>query len=425
VTHIAQNASTPDLEAWEEVIRQAVLAAGARLLGKLLRPLCVGRQAQRLLCSCGQPMDSRGLKSKILLCSLGSLPLERSLFQCPACGKTAFPVDRLLNIEHTGFSPAVRRWMARAGSRASFVEAEEDLRAYTGLSFDRRDIERVAEETGRQIDRWQARCNQALLKNPPADPLSIPLLYISFDGTAIPMHRSELIGRKGKGPSGQAKGREVKLGCVFTQTTTDAEGRPIRDEDSTTYVGAIESSALFGHRLYAEAVRRGLNQAQKVVTLTDGAAYNRTLIEEHFPQAIAIIDLYHAREHLHALHQLLAPADLAVLAHWLTLLDVGKAPTLAEAARARLPRNGPRRKEALLEIGYFIKNAQSMRYSEFRAQGLFIGSGVIEAGCRSVIGKRLKQSGMFWSVAGANAIIASRCCLASGRFDEFWESSVA
>ncbi len=406
-------------------MREAVLAAGARLLEKLLRPLCTGRQASRPRCSCGQLMRSRGVRHKSVISVLGPLRLARSLFQCPDCGKTRFPADSLLGVEHTGFSPGVRRWMARAGSRTSFVEAEQDLQTYTGLSLDRRDIERVAENIGRQIDVWQAQENQQLPKAPPLKATPIPILYVSFDGTAIPMRRKELRGRKGKGPDGKAKGREVKLGCVFTQATTDAEGYPVRDEASTTYVGAIESSTLFGERLYDEALRRGVNHAQKLVALTDGAAYNRTIIQQHFPNAIHIIDLYHAREHLHDLHHMLVPNDLRRLNRWLKWLDVGQVTTLINDARRLLPRSGPRRKKAIKEIGYFSKNAHAMRYARFRAQGLFIGSGVIEAGCRTLIGRRLKQSGMFWSVRGANAIIASRCCQFSHRFDDFWESLAA
>jgi hypothetical protein len=370
-------------------------------------------------------MHSRGIRDKVLISALGPLRLSRSLFRCSACAHSEFPADRLLGVEHTRFSPGVRRWMTRAGSRTSFVDAEADLHDYTGLTLGRRDIERVAENVGRQIDLWQATQNRELLVHPPAAVPAIPILYVSFDGTAIPMRRKELQGRKGKSPDGKARGREVKLGCIFTQTTTDERGRPIRDENSTSYVGAIESSTFFGQRLYAEAIRRGVEQAKTLVAITDGATYNRTIIEEHFPQAIRIIDLYHAREHLHALHQILVPGDLQRLARWLKWLDVGRVTTLTTQARRLLPRHGKRRKSALTEIGYFTKNAYAMQYEQFRQQGLFIGSGVIEAGCRSVIGRRLKQSGMFWSLPGANAIIAARCCLFSNRFDDFWESCAA
>ena len=74
------------------------------------------------------------------------------------------------------------------------------------------------------------------------------------------------------------------------------------------------------------------------------------------------------------------------------------------------------------EADYFHNNAERMRYPTFRRQHLFVGSGVIEAGCKTVIGSRFKQSGMFWTVRGANAILALRCCQLNGRFEEYWEA---
>ena len=90
-----------------------------------------------------------------------------------------------------------------------------------------------------------------------------------------------------------------------------------------------------------------------------------------------------------------------------------------------LPANGPRRKTGLREMAYFRRNAEAMRYGEFRRQGLFIGSGVVESSCRTIVGGRLKKPGMFWSLAGANAILALRCAMLSNRFDDFREERAA
>lgn len=239
------------------------------------------------------------------------------------------------------------------------------------------------------------------------------------------MRRGELAAVRGKGRDGRARTREVKLGCVFTQTRLDEEGRPVRDEDSTTYAGAIENSVEFGHRIHAEAMRRGLARAARTIVITDGAAYNKSVIAEHFPGATAILDLYHAREHLAGFVRevVRAPPDGSLHRRLRARLDAGRIGPLIAALEKLLPRNGPRRKKGLAEIAYFRSNAGAMRYDRFRADGLFVGSGVIEAGCRTLIGQRLKRSGMFWSVRGANAVIALRCCLASRRFEQFWEDA--
>jgi hypothetical protein len=417
----------PDMEAWETAVLEAALKAGAHVLAMALRGIGCGRRDKPVLCACGERMRSVGLRTKGLTSLLGALPIERSLYICPVCeDASCFPADRLLGIEHTSFSPGVRRLMARAGSRTPFGEAHDDLKVYAHVDVGARDIERIAEQVGQEIAIWRAREDHALLKGTrmPVGAPRIPILYVSFDGTCIPMRKAELHGRRGKQPDGKAKGREVKLGCVFTQTKLDDQGHPLRDPESTTYVGAIESSGPFGERMYAEALRRGLLQAATVVVLTDGAKYNKSIAQLHFSNAIHIIDLYHAREHLDELIKLLAPSARTPKrqARWHTLLDHGEIAKLAAEAQRHLPTSAAQKKLAAREIAFFRSNALQMRYAEFRQQGFFVGSGVIEAGCRTVIGSRLKQSGMFWSLSGANAIIESRCCQMSRRFEDFWES---
>jgi len=421
-----------DLEAWEVGLRTAVLRAGAGVLEQLLHKVGCGRRTEAVMCPCGQAMKSQGLREKTVQTILGPIHFERSLYVCPGCGASRFPGDELLGVQGTGFSPGLRRMMARAGSRSSFAEAEEDLQVYADLEVNRKEIERVAKEVGGQVETWMAQQREETIQQADrpvrlGEAESIPVMYISFDGTGVPMRAEALHGRKGKQPDGGAKTREVKLGCVFTQTTTDEQGRPVRDPDSTTYTAAIESSEAFGWRLYAETRMRGLERAKKVVLLTDGAGYNQSIREMHFPGAIHIIDLYHAREHLYEVSKLLLlDSERSVCeTHWLELLDAGQIEPLVEAIRKHLPSEGDARQKALKEIAYFQDHAEQMHYADFKRQGLFIGSGVIEAGCRTLIGQRLKKSGMFWSLPGANAIIALRCCQFSGRFETFWENAAA
>lgn len=414
-------------------MRSAVLALGAGVLERLLHAVGTGRQDQPRLCARGhlpRKMESRGLREKTLRTILGPVRFERSRYVCPSCGTVEHPGDELLGVENTGFSPGLRRLMTRAGSRASFAEAAEDLQVYGAVHVAAKDVERVAESVGRQIDDWMRRQGSAAMLEAAREDggeaaIPIPILYIELDGTGAPMRKSEVAGRKGKGEDGRARTREVKLGAVFTQTALDENGRPVRDPESTSYVGAIESSADFGNRLHAEAARRGLTRAEKTVVLSDGADYNATIAREHFPGALHIIDFYHASERLsnfvkdNTPHACEGPFHQECYA----LLEEGRIEALMERMRQGLPRSGARRAAGLKRINYFAERQEQMRYGEFRRQGLFVGSGVIEAGCKTLIGKRLKQSGMFWSVAGANAIIAARCCIYSGRFEQFWEDT--
>lgn len=416
---------SPDFEAWESLMLQAAHQGGAGVLSTLLAHWQQHAPREVILCRCGERMSSRGLRAKGLLTTLGRAPWSRSLYQCPACKATRLPDDERLDVVGTTYSPGVRRLMARAGGLSDFESAAQDLLCYARLSIEPREIERVAEDVGREVEQWlstqQAEVLRAAKVLRPA-PGALPKFYVSFDGTGIPMRPDELEGRAGKQADGSARTREAKLGCVFTQTGLDKKGRPQRDPDSTTYVGAIESSTLFGWRMYAEALRRGLEQAQQVIALTDGARYNRTIVQTHFPQAVHIVDLFHSYEHLNAIAHVFWGQDVKAPKAWRDLLEAGDIARLVRNAGKQLPRAAKSKKAVLKELGYFESNAAHMRYAEFRSKKFFVGSGVIEAGCRTVVGERLKQSGMHWSVRGANAILALRCCILSGRFEDFWAS---
>lgn len=218
----------------------------------------------------------------------------------------------------------------------------------------------------------------------------------------------------------------AKLGCVFTQARLDERGRPVRDEASTTYVGAIEPAEAFGVRLYAEAVRRGVQRAALVTVLGDGAPWIWGIAAEHFPGATQIVDLYHAREHLGALGKLLYGPGSPAAKQWAAArcqqLDTGEIEAMVAVLRRLRPRERSVAEAVRKAIEYFQTHAERMRYARFRRHGLFVGSGVIEAGCTTIVGQRLKQSGMRWTVRGANAIIALRCADLSGRWEEFWEA---
>jgi len=432
VLGLCQRAAKVDLEALEAAVRGAALAAGAKVLEEMLAPVGVGRREEAVRCTCGRAMRSLGLRAKSVLTLLGPLRLSRSAYACPACGRTCYPGDEELDVAGTGYSPGVRRLVADFACDAPFKRVSEQLKAGAALSISRKDCERVAESVGADMAAWVASEHTGLRFTeppPPEAPKSIETLCIEFDGTGVPMVPWEVEGRKGKQEDGRAKTREAKVGCVFTHTEVNENGRPIRDADTTSFTGAIESAAAFGERIYAEAVRRGLYQAKHVVCITDGAEWIRNIVQTHFPSAIHVIDLYHAREHLLELCRLLFDRDLKRLNRhknvWWEALDEGCVETILKQATDLLPRDPNAAKDARREIGYFHTNKDRMRYGEYFQKGYFVGSGVIEAACKTVIGQRLKQSGMEWTSRGANAIIALRCVQRSGRFEDYWEQRVA
>jgi hypothetical protein len=411
-----------DMEALEQGMRAAAMKDGSAALTALLRNIADHKPRPAACPCCLAPMESHGRRSKEIITLLGEVTVDRAYYICPRCEGRAFPKDNALDVAHTSFSPGVRRLMARSGARDSFARAEEDLLEYAGIRVGTKDVERVAEAIGADIARReQIRRTEVPTDDVPPPDEPIPVFYVTCDGTGVPVNKRETVGRKGK--HGDAKTREAKLGCIFTQTTTTPEGFPLREEGSTTYTGAIETAETFGERLYAEALLRGLTSAKLVAVLGDGARWIWNMAAMYFPFAIHIVDLYHAREHLHALLTLIFPPGELYKARckeWSAWLDEGNVEQIISAATKLLPKEEHSRKSAATEIEYFTANTERMRYADFRARGLFVGSGVVEAGCKSIIAARMKKSGAKWSVRGANDIIALRCILASSRFEDYW-----
>ena len=414
-------------------IRSTVHQTGAEAVTELLRFPPPDEEHRTVPCPCGPMARYEGMRSRPILTVVGWARIERPYYLCSACQGGQFPADIQLDIDKTDFSPGLRRMLAAVGSEAPFAQGRDPMKLLAGVEITAKAVERIAESIGEDIEARQQhdihRAKQLALPAIAGPP--IPYFYVQMDGTQVFVVKSETEGRAGRTPGQPARTRECKLGAIFTQTDGDDQGRPVRDEHSTTYVGAIEGAEEFGLRLYTEAWNRGWDRASVRIVMGDGSPWIWNLADQHFPGAIQIVDLYHAREHLWDLARKLYPADEVSQKRWLMpkldWLENGKIEKLVTALR-KLAETNPKAelvKTIRIEAESFDGNQERMRYPQFRAQKLFVGSGVIEAGCKTVIGSRLKQSGMFWTVRGANAIIALRCCCLSGKFEGYWEERAA
>ncbi len=420
-----------DMESFEMHIRSSMHGIGSIMLEELLNADGGDYRGRTITCGKGHDFEFIEYRDKKLLTVLGNMKVKRAYYYDKECKVGVCPKDAALGVEGTSISPCVQRIMARVGAYRPFALGEEDIREMAGISVNAKEIERVSHKLGDDVEEFIKK--QAITSLAESEKVisvkTIPKLYICMDGTGIPVVKAETAGRHGKGEDGQAKTREVKLGCVFTQTGVDKNGYPVRDEGSTTYVGVIETAEEFSHRIYAEAQRRGIDSAKNVCVLGDGALWIWNIAEEQFPGATQVVDLCHAREHYWNVARVYFGNDASKMNEWAERrreeLDIGKVEDVIAAIKELSASAGKEKGVYEREISYFGKNKERMRYDKFRREGFFVGSGVLEAGCRSVIGQRLKQSGMHWTVKGANSIIALRCCYFSNRWEDFWEYRAA
>lgn len=361
-----------------------------------------------------QPLQVQGL--------FGSFELVRDYYYHAGKKEGHYPADAALGLE-VAYTPALARLMCLEGAdETSYQKAEQHLEETGGIPVSGRQIQRVVQRVGRAAQAWQEREAQP-------GGSAAPIMYVSADGTGVPMRKEELAGRAGKQPDGSAKTRMAYLGCVFTQHKTDEKGRPVRDYESTTYVSSFAPIQEFGPCLRQDAIRRGLALALQVVLLIDGAEGLAHMGRLCFAGATQIVDFYHALEHVgKVLVALLGnkehPDYKTRLGRWARRLLNDKVEQLI--AQTRQECAGKAQAQAVQkELAYFVRNVARMQYGTFRRKGFFIGSGVIEAGCKTVIGSRCKQSGMFWGEPGAENVLALRCIHSSRRLGEFWKNRLA
>jgi hypothetical protein len=398
------------------------------MLGRLLAA-DPGHRGPRVPCGQGHEAEFVSYRDKVIDTVLGPVTLTRAWYHCAACGHGLAPRDAELGVAGQAMSPGLRAMNDQAAAAGPFAKATRLLECLAGVRLTVKRVERAAEASGAAAAA-AVRDRAALItarKLVPLHPSPLPdKLYAAIDGTGVPVTARETAGRDGKGEDGRARTREVKLAVFFTQDQLDAKGYPVRDPGSSSYVATFEPAAVFAGLVEAEGIRRGAGHVRQMTILGDGAAWIWNIASSKFPEATQIVDLFHAREHLHdlarSLEFMLGDCKDDWLAARLEDLDYGDIDAICAAART-YPLQGIKKTELDTALGYFEHNAPRMRYHWFRSRGLFVGSGAVESGCKAVIGQRLKLSGMHWTVAGAGAITTLRCQQASRPEDQIWTGS--
>jgi hypothetical protein len=400
-----------------------MLQAGCGMLGRLLAA-DPGYRGPRVPCGQGHEAGFVSYRDKVIDTVLGPVTLTRAWYHCATCKHGLAARDAELGVSGQAMSPGLRAMNDQAAAAGPFAKAARLLENLAGVRLSVKRVERAAEASGTTAatairDRAAMITARTLVPFPPS-PLP-DKLYAAIDGTGVPVTAKETAGRDGKGEDGRARTREVKLAVFFTQDKLDAKGYPLRDQDSSSYVATFEPASVFAGLVEAEGIRRGAGHVRQMTILGDGAAWIWNIAAGKFPEATQIVDLFHAREHLHdlarSLEFMLGDRKDDWLAARLEDLDYGDIDSICAAARI-YPLEGIKKTELDTALGYFENNAPRMRYRWFRSRGLFVGSGAIESGCKAVIGQRLKLSGMHWTVDGASAITTLRCQQASRPEDQ-------
>jgi len=407
-----------DFETLEMITRDVSLRIGAQTLQSMLNSNDDAKPA--VTHPDGTVMTYAGKKEKTFITALGDITLKRAYYT-DGNGRGYFPLDSMLGFDKDSLSGGVKRMIGHTAGVLSFKESSLMIKNLASLTVGVKQVERAAEALGEEIARNEK--SEVELGTPCGT-----TMYLGIDGTGCPVRKEETEGRKGKQPDGSAKTREAKLAVLYSADSRDKHGKPVRDDGSVTYNASIESASTgdldetisdFACRVERETLRRGFDKAERQVIIGDGAVWIWNIAGELFPDAIQIIDLYHAKGTISKAAKEIFGVDNDFGKQWgkerRDDLEAGRIDTILNKLEPFLGKY----EEADSCRKYLLKNRERLRYPLFRKMGLCTSSGIVESGCKHVIGARVKQSGMHWTVKGANAIIALRCSKLSGRFDDF------
>jgi len=376
----------------EKAIRAGVHGIGASVLAEAVALAGNGYKGASICCVCGSRQKYVNDRERSVVSLLGKFRFQRAYYWCAECSESSAPLDDALDIAHTLFSPAVRDAVSLMGAEVAFGRGAMLMEELTGIRVSKRKHREISEATGAAL---------GPPKIPPRDERAgdrvVEDLYISTDGTMAPTLDAW---------------REVKVGAIFEARCGPHE-RPERLR--THYIADVMKAEEFGWELYRAAERMGVRQAKRTVVLGDGAAWIWNIAGFHFPDAVQIVDWYHATERLWTVANASFTEGSDEARDWVArcekLLAASRVETLINELGLLRKQNARKKKvrETINEaIGYYRNNAERMRYRRYVRGGLFIGSGVIEAGCKHIVGQRLKQSGMRWALEGLRSILHLR-----------------
>lgn len=360
---------------------------------------------------------------------LGAVRVTRAYYHCPHCHGGFAPGDAAMRLPAAALTPAAYEVACLAGALSAFAEAAEvTLPKLAGLRLSESTVERATEAAGAEVGRrlaagevFGAAGDWAWHKDAEGQTCA----YVAVDSTGI--------GQQGAGGAA-AEGRMATVAMVYNPVP-EAQARRARPDGppprfQARYVAGLCGAASLGEPLRRQAAQVGMDRAQRWIALTDGGSGLEDWARTNFGRVEAVIlDFYHAAEYLGALARALYPGDDETradwLEHWCQRLKHEGGPAVLEALRD-LEVQGRAAQEAREEVvRYFSNQAHRMDYPSYVSQGWAIGSGPVEAACKTVIGQRLKGSGMRWGVDGADALCHLRALFKSGdrQWDAFWRPS--
>jgi hypothetical protein len=378
---------------------------------------------------CHEDARFKGYRAKSLLSILGPLAIERGYYHCPSCHHGNCPGDAAFGLDQSDLTCGAAELATLAGTLDNFARAAKViLPKMSGIALAESTVERTTEAVGAELGRAieaKVAFDKARAWDWHKDAEGMTCAYVSIDLTGIAK----------QGPGGiAAEGEMIAVGMVYNPVPEDqrqwADPQGRAPDWQARYVASLEGQEAVAEPLRHLAGQVGIGGAQRWIAICDGGAGLEDLLRSHFGRLDAVIlDFYHASEHLGDFAKAWCPGDAAAAeaahAAWAhRLKHEGGAAVLAYLEGLDIDGNPPARPAWEEVVTYFRNQVHRMDYPSYRAKGWQIGSGPVEAACKTVIGQRMKGSGMRWGHEGADAVAHLRALLVSepGQWEAFWRN---
>ncbi|MBT3714397.1 MAG: ISKra4 family transposase [Anaerolineae bacterium] len=407
VSEFANQLAEDNLKAGEveESLRELTQEIGSKSYGKALTLLDEKKHGVEAKCQCGSKGKRVSRREAKILSVFGWVSYLRSYYQDDACGHRWHPLDESEGLRAGRATPLMSSLLALSGVTVSFEEAQSQIKQYLGVEVSantiREETQSIGERQALREEKWICQSQDLdYLQKRERDEINLDHLYGSIDGAFALVEK---------------EWQEVKTLCWYQAKSR--YGDDLLHAQEIAYYSSLKRSEEFGELLWGTGVQHRADQAKKLIFVCDGAAWIWKQVEKFFPNAVQIVDWYHACQYLHAVANALLLAD-DEQKKWLLkkekLLWEGEVETIIKECQTLVKEIGEPAKRL---ISYYSNNQERMRYALFREKNYLIGSGTVESACKQVVTMRLKRPGASWTEYGAKMVAKARTAWLSGQWE--------
>jgi hypothetical protein len=422
----------------ENSMREMLRQIGQQALGLFLSSM-QDRPERQIDCPCGGTLSYQRLRPAQVTSVFGSVSYERAYYAGCTCQEGKAPLDELFGLQPGAVTAGLAALLSLSGIQFSYEGSRNWLEAFLLFAVSENTVRSETEGMGvlqaQQEAEWIQQsqdevAQQARLRQPGLVP---GRRYGSMDAAKV---RIEPRSQAGQAPAEQEDWRDLKLLCWFETERVPPAQRSKRQRQKAAreqvpqraknihYYAEITPAEQFGKLLWATGCQVQADLSQELIFLGDGAAWIWNLVNQYYPQAIQIVDWFHAEEYLEKVAAQVFP-DLPKRADWLEGVSQALWDGQVEAVISACKALARISEEARRAVGYFYDNAERMRYDHFRAAGYMIGSGTVESGCKQIVSQRLKLPGAQWEVPGAVQTAKARAAWLSGQWQNLCDQRSA